>query len=58
MRNTQEKLVHHVRTIHGNDMSNELLNKKTVIISKPEHTQDALVENQLANKRRDQETNA
>jgi hypothetical protein len=42
MRTTWEKFVHHVGTIHGHDISNELLNKKTVIIEKPTHTQDVL----------------
>jgi hypothetical protein len=40
MQTTWEKIVHHVGTIHGHDISNELLNKKTVIIDKPVHTQD------------------
>jgi hypothetical protein len=42
MRTTWEKIVHHVGTIYGHDISNELQNKKTVVISKPEHTQDVL----------------
>ena len=43
MRTTWEKIVHHVGTIYGHDISNELLNKKTVIITKPEHTEDVLM---------------
>ena len=42
MRTTWEKIVHHVGTIYGHDISNELQNKKTVTINKPEHTQDVL----------------
>jgi hypothetical protein len=42
MRTTWEKIVHHVGTIYGHDISNELQNKKKVIIPKPEHTQDVL----------------
>jgi hypothetical protein len=37
-----EKIVHHVGTIYGHNISNELQNKKTVVIPKPEHTQDVL----------------
>ena len=53
MRTKWEKIVHHVRTIHGHGISNKLLNKNTVTIVKLEHPQDALDENQLANERRD-----
>ena len=35
MRTTWDKLVHHVGTIHGHNISNKLLNKNTVIITKP-----------------------
>jgi hypothetical protein len=35
-------IVHHVGTIYGHDISNELQNKKTVIIAEPKHTQDVL----------------
>ena len=51
---TWEKIVNHVRTIHGNYISNKLLNKKTVIIPKTDHTQDALDEHLLVTKIRDQ----
>ena len=54
MRTTSEKLVHHVRTIHGIGISKTLLNKNTVIILKPEHTQDTLDEYQLSTERRNQ----
>jgi hypothetical protein len=42
MRTTWEKIVHHVGTIYGHDISNELQNKKTVTIDEPQHTQDVL----------------
>jgi hypothetical protein len=42
MRTTWEKIVHHVETIYSHDISNELQNKKTVIIKKPKHTQEVL----------------
>ena len=52
MKPTWEKLVHHVVTIHGHDIINELLNKNTVIITKPEHIRDALNKHQLSKERR------
>ena len=52
MRNTWEKLVHHVGIIHGHDISNKLFNKKTVIIPKSDHNQDSLDEHQLVIERR------
>jgi hypothetical protein len=42
MRTTWENIVHHVGTIYEHDISNELQNKKTVIIDEPKHTQDVL----------------
>ena len=42
MRTMWEKIVHHVGTIHGHDVSNELLNKKIVSIPEPEYTQEVL----------------
>jgi hypothetical protein len=42
MRTTWEKIVHHVGTIYGHDISNVLMNKKTVTISEPEYTQEIL----------------
>ncbi len=35
MKNTWEKIVHHVGTIHGEDISNELLNRTAIVIPKP-----------------------
>ncbi len=46
MRTTWEKLVHHVGTIYGHDISNELQNKKTVTIAKPEHSVEVLAKHQ------------
>jgi hypothetical protein len=43
MRITWEKIVNHVGTIYGHDISNELLNKKYVSIPEPEYTQETLV---------------
>ena len=42
MRTSWEKIVHHVGTIYGHDISNELQNKKTVIIDEPQHSQQTL----------------
>jgi hypothetical protein len=42
MRTTWEKIEHHVGTIYGHDISNELLNKKYVSIPEPEYTQETL----------------
>jgi hypothetical protein len=39
---TWEKTVHHAGAICGHDVSNELQNKKTVVIPKPEHAEDVL----------------
>ena len=52
MRTTWDNIVQPVGTIHGHDIINELHNNKTVIIPRPEHTQDVLDEHQLATKRR------
>jgi hypothetical protein len=46
MRTTWEKIVHHVGTIYGHDVSNELQNKKTVPISKPEYSPEILAKHQ------------
>ena len=54
MSTTWEKLVHHVGTIHGHEIRKELPNKKRVTIAKPEYTQDASDEDELATKIRDQ----
>jgi hypothetical protein len=42
MRNTWEKIVHHVGTIYGHEISNELHNRKTVVIPEPVYTQEVL----------------
>jgi hypothetical protein len=42
MRITWEKIVHHAGTIYGHDISNELQNKKTVVILEPSYTQEVL----------------
>ena len=52
--NNVYKLVHNVGTIHGHDISNDLLYKKRLNIDKPKHTQDALDEYQLVTNIRDQ----
>ena len=38
MRTTWEKIVNHVRTIYGHNISNELQNKKRIKIPQPEQT--------------------
>ena len=52
--NTWDKLLRHFVTIHWHESINELLNKKTVIIIKPESNKDALDEHKLATEIRDQ----
>ena len=42
MRTTLEKTVHHVGTTHGQDISNELLHRRTVMTPEPVNTQEAL----------------
>jgi hypothetical protein len=43
MRTTWEKIVHHVgTTIYGRDISNELQNKKTIMIDEPKYMQSVL----------------
>ena len=54
MRTIWEKLVHIVGKIHGHNISNGLMNKKTLVITKPYHDQDSLDEHQFATIRRDQ----
>jgi len=44
---TWEKIVHHVGTIYGQDISNELQNRTTVVIDKPEHDQAILDQHAL-----------
>ena len=40
MRTTWDKIVHHVGTIYGSDISNELLNKKRVQLPEPDYTDE------------------
>jgi hypothetical protein len=42
MRTAWEKVVHHVGTIYGHDISNELQNHKFIIIDEPHHTKEVL----------------
>jgi hypothetical protein len=42
MRTSWEKIVHHVGTIYGHDISNELQNRKPVTITEPTYTQAVL----------------
>jgi hypothetical protein len=44
MRNSWENLAQYVGTNYGQDISNELQNKITVILVKPVHTDDVLFE--------------
>jgi hypothetical protein len=43
MRTSWEKLAHYVGTNYGQDISNDLQNKITVILIEPVHTVDVLV---------------
>jgi hypothetical protein len=43
MRNTWEKITHHVGTIYGHDISNELQNKMRVTIAEPRYTTAVLI---------------
>ena len=54
LRTTWDNLVHHIGKIHGHNISNGLMNKKTLVITKPYHYQDSLDEHQFATIRRDQ----
>jgi hypothetical protein len=38
MRTTREKLVHYVGATFGQDIANELHNKKVLVLTEPEHT--------------------
>ena len=42
MRNTLKNIVKHTGTIYGQDISNELHNRRVVVIAKPQHTADVL----------------
>ena len=54
IRTTRQKLLYHIGTIHGHNISNKLQNYRTVIIPKPNHTQDVLDEQYFDTKRIDQ----
>ena len=54
IRTSWKNLVQHVGKIHGHDIINELLNKRTVIIPKPDHTQNELDKHKLAVEIKDQ----
>jgi uncharacterized protein (DUF2267 family) len=47
MRTSWEKLAQYVRTNNGQDISNELQNKITVILVEPVHTDDVLMKHSL-----------
>jgi hypothetical protein len=47
MRISWEKLAHYVGTNYGQDISNELQNKITVILVEPVHTDDVLLKHSL-----------
>jgi hypothetical protein len=51
MRTTWEKIAQHVGTIHGHDICNELLNKKTVVIPEVQYTEDVLIKHEDRKKR-------
>ena len=38
MRQTYEKITHHVGTVHGEDISNELMNRTRVVLPEPTHS--------------------
>ena len=42
MRNTLKHIVKHIDTIYGQDISNELHNRRVVVVAKPQHTADVL----------------
>ena len=42
MRNTLKQIVKHTGTIYGQYISNELNNRRVVVIAKPQHTADVL----------------
>ena len=53
VRTTWDKIVQYSGTIYGHDISNELQNKKTLVIQEPEYSQDTLTEHADATLRRD-----
>ena len=52
MRNTWEKITHHVGTIYGHDISNELQNKTLVTIAEPQYTAAVVAKHTLKETRR------
>ena len=52
VRTTWDKVVQYSGTIYGHDISNELQNKKTLVIQEPEYSQDTLTEHADATQRR------
>ena len=42
MRNTLKQIFKHTSTIYGQDISNDILNSRVVVIAKPQHTVDGL----------------
>jgi hypothetical protein len=52
MRNTWEKITHHVGTIYGHNISNELQNKTLVTIAEPQYTAAVIVKHALKETRR------
>jgi hypothetical protein len=52
MRNTWEKITHHVGTIYGHDISNELQNKTPVTIAQPQYSAAIIAKHALKETRR------
>jgi hypothetical protein len=52
MRNTWEKITHHVGTIYGHDISNELQNKTLVTIAEPQYMAAVIAKHALKETRR------
>jgi hypothetical protein len=52
MRNTWEKITHHVGTIYGHNISNELQNKTLVTIAEPQYTAAIIAKHALKETRR------
>ena len=55
MKVTWERVVHHVGTIHGEDISNELLNRTAIVIPKPQYEQTVLDAHQAEMTRRNKQ---
>ena len=53
MQTTFEKIVQHVGTIYGHNISNELLNRSTVMITEPTYSETTLNKHQAATLQRD-----